>query len=183
MQIKTTMTYHYIPIRIATIHTDTQTWQMDITSQEGDSEENDETPITQVSHTAGGLFTIRATREAQSDTTMHLLEWLQNTHTHMHACSVAQSCLFLCDPMDCGLPGSSAHGILQARILEWVIMPSSGNFPDPGNEPASLMSSTLAGRFLTTGTIWESPHIYTYRHKHNNLQYQWGFEQLTPVCH
>ena len=33
MQIKTTMTYHYIPIRIATIHTDTQTWQMDIISQ------------------------------------------------------------------------------------------------------------------------------------------------------
>ena len=88
----------------------------------------------------------------------------------MHACSVAQSCLFLCDPMDCGLPGSSAHGILQERILEWVFMHSSGNFRDQGNEPASLMS-TLAGRFLTTGAIWESPHIYTYRYKHDNLQY------------
>ena len=33
---------------------------------------------------------------------------------------VAQSCLTLCDPMDCSLPGSSVHGILQARILEWV---------------------------------------------------------------
>ena len=32
---------------------------------------------------------------------------------------VAQSCLTLCDPMDCSLPGSSVHGILQARILEW----------------------------------------------------------------
>ena len=32
----------------------------------------------------------------------------------------AQSCLTLCDPMDCSLPGSSLHGILQARILEWV---------------------------------------------------------------
>ena len=31
---------------------------------------------------------------------------------------VAQSCLILCDPVDCSLPGSSAHGILQARILE-----------------------------------------------------------------
>ena len=31
-----------------------------------------------------------------------------------------QSCLTLCDPMDCSLPGSSVHGILQARILEWV---------------------------------------------------------------
>ena len=33
---------------------------------------------------------------------------------------VAQSCLTLCDPMDCSLPGSSVHGILQARVLEWV---------------------------------------------------------------
>ena len=31
-----------------------------------------------------------------------------------------QSCLTLCDPMDCNLPGSSVHGILQARILEWL---------------------------------------------------------------
>ena len=34
--------------------------------------------------------------------------------------SAAQSCPALCDPMDCSLPGSSVHGILQARILEWV---------------------------------------------------------------
>ena len=32
---------------------------------------------------------------------------------------VAQSCLISCDPMDCGLPGSSVHGIFQARVLEW----------------------------------------------------------------
>ena len=35
-------------------------------------------------------------------------------------CSVAQLCLTLCDPMDCSPPGSSVHGIFQARILEWV---------------------------------------------------------------
>ena len=33
---------------------------------------------------------------------------------------VAQSCLTLCDPMDCGPQGSSVHGILQARVLEWI---------------------------------------------------------------
>ena len=38
---------------------------------------------------------------------------------------VAQSCLILCDFMDCSPPGSSVHGILQARILEWVAMPFS----------------------------------------------------------
>ena len=35
---------------------------------------------------------------------------------------VAQSCLTLCDPMDCSLPGSSVHGIFQARVLEWVVI-------------------------------------------------------------
>ena len=42
----------------------------------------------------------------------------------MHAKS-PQSCLTLCIPMDCSLPGSSVHGILQARILEWVAIPFS----------------------------------------------------------
>ena len=38
-------------------------------------------------------------------------------------CQSFQSCLTLCDPMDCSLPGSSVHGILQASILEWVALP------------------------------------------------------------
>ena len=37
--------------------------------------------------------------------------------------SVTQSCLNLCNPMECSLPDSSVHGILQARILEWVALP------------------------------------------------------------
>ena len=40
-------------------------------------------------------------------------------------CSVTQSCLTLCNPMDCSPPGSSVHGILQARTLEWVVVSSS----------------------------------------------------------
>ena len=39
---------------------------------------------------------------------------------HKWVSEVAQSCLTLCKPMDCSLPGSSLHGILQARVLEWV---------------------------------------------------------------
>ena len=47
---------------------------------------------------------------------------------------VAQSCLTLCNPMDCSLPGSSLHGILQARILEWVaIFLLQGIFPTQGS--------------------------------------------------
>ena len=40
-------------------------------------------------------------------------------------CSVTKSCLTLCDPVDCGPPGSSVHGISQARIQEWVAISSS----------------------------------------------------------
>ena len=47
---------------------------------------------------------------------------------------VAQSCLTLCDPMDYSLPGSSVHGIFQARVLEWVAISFSRDHPDPGNE-------------------------------------------------
>ena len=47
-------------------------------------------------------------------------------------CSV---CPTLCNPMDCSPPGSSVHGILQARILEWVAV--LGALPDPGIEPMS----------------------------------------------
>ena len=36
---------------------------------------------------------------------------------------IAQSYLTLSDPMDCSLPGSSLHGIFQARVLEWVVIP------------------------------------------------------------
>ena len=42
-----------------------------------------------------------------------------------------QSCLTLCDPMDCSLPGSSVHGMLQAKTLEWVAMPSSRGSSQP----------------------------------------------------
>ena len=46
---------------------------------------------------------------------------------------VTQSCLTLCDPMDCSLPGSYVHGILQTRILEWVAIPFFGGiFPIQG---------------------------------------------------
>ena len=53
--------------------------------------------------------------------------------------------------------GSSVHGILQARILEWVAMASPGDLPNPGMEPASLMSPALAGRFFTIRATWEAP--------------------------
>ena len=50
---------------------------------------------------------------------------------------VTQACPTLFDPVDCSLPGSSVHGILQARILEWIAFPSPEDLPAPGIEPGS----------------------------------------------
>ena len=52
---------------------------------------------------------------------------------------VVQSCLTLCDPMDCSLPGFSVHGIFQARVLEWVVIFfSRGSSPTQGLNPGHL---------------------------------------------
>ena len=48
----------------------------------------------------------------------------------LKVCLVSQSCPALCDPMDCSPPGSSVHGVFQARILEWVAISSSGDLPN-----------------------------------------------------
>ena len=50
---------------------------------------------------------------------------------------VAQSCPTPCDPIDCSLPGSSVHGIFQARVLEWVPISFSRGSSNPGIEPRS----------------------------------------------
>ena len=50
---------------------------------------------------------------------------------------IAQLCLTLCNPMDCSLPGFSVHGILQARILEWVVILFSRGCSNPGIRPRS----------------------------------------------
>ena len=57
---------------------------------------------------------------------------------------VAQSCMALCDPMDCSPPGSSVHRILQARILELVAVPFSKGSSQPRNQ---TQVSCIAGVF------------------------------------
>ena len=49
-------------------------------------------------------------------------------------CSLARLCPDLCDPMDCSPPGSSVHGILQATILEWVVISSFKGFSQPRDQ-------------------------------------------------
>ena len=70
--------------------------------------------------------------------------------THVY-CVFAQSLsrVRLCDLGDCSTSDSSVHGISQARILGWVAISFSGDHPNPGIKPMSLVSSALAGGFFT----------------------------------
>ena len=69
--------------------------------------------------------------------------------------------------MEFSPPGSSVHGILQARILEWVAIPFSKDIPDPGIEP---VSPALAGRLLTT----ELPGKSILKTKQNKTKHWFG---------
>ena len=73
------------------------------------------------------------------------------------ASACAQSCLTLCDPMDCSPPGSSVHGIFQARIWDGLPFPPPGDLPNSGIKPTSLVSPALAGGVLTTGATGPVP--------------------------
>ena len=66
-----------------------------------------------------------------------------------------QSCQTLCDPMDCSPPGSSVPGILQARILEWVAMPSSRGSSQPRDWTHVSCISSIGRGFFTTCATWE----------------------------
>ena len=69
--------------------------------------------------------------KCKMDGQQYPLDSTENLQSPMHVL-VAQSSPTRCDPMDCSPPGPSVHGILQARILEWVAMPPPGDLPDPG---------------------------------------------------
>ena len=89
----------------------------------------------------------------------------------------AQSCQTLCNPMDCSPPGSSVHGIFQARILEWVASSYSRDLPDSGMEHPSPVSPALAGGFFTTVT----PKNQDKNKNKNNPEQIGGFRRVKRV--
>ena len=72
---------------------------------------------------------------------MPSLRSLSRHHIMCMCVKLLQFCWTPCGPMDCNLPGFSVCGILQAKMLEWVAMPSSGDRPDPGIELTSPVAS------------------------------------------
>ena len=76
---------------------------------------------------------------------------------------VAQSCPTLCNPMDCSPPGSSDHGILQARILEWVAIPFSRESSQPRNWTRVLC---IVGWFFSVWATREAQLSWNQASKH-----------------
>ena len=79
-------------------------------------------------------------------------EWIRNQWTS----ELAQSCPTLCDPMDCSLPGSSIHGIFQARVLEWVAISFSRGSSWPRDQTQVYR---IAGRCLT---VWAAREVFSF---------------------
>ena len=75
---------------------------------------------------------------------------------------VTQSCLTLCDPMDCSLSGSSIHGIFQARVLEWIAISFSRGSSRPRNR---TRVSRIAGRCFT---VWATREAKTTAQLHSS---------------
>ena len=82
-----------------------------------------------------------------------------------------QLCLTLCDLTDCSPPGSSVHGILQARILGWVAVFFSRGSSQPRDRTCVSESAALEGKFFTTSATWEAHGVaksWTWQHKHTH---------------
>ncbi|CAN0429404.1 unnamed protein product [Rangifer tarandus platyrhynchus] len=91
---------------------------------------------------------------------------------------VARSCLTLSDPMDCSPPGSSVHGIFQARVLEWGAIAFSGPCGSAGKE-----SACSAGDLGLIPGLGRSPgegkgYPLQYSGLENPMDYPWGRKEL-----
>ena len=86
-----------------------------------------------------------------------LIVWMP-WHVKLYA-KLLQSYPTLCDPLDCNPPGSSVHGILQARILEWVVMPSSRGPSQPRDWTHVSYVFCIGRQILYHCTTWDAAQI------------------------
>ena len=110
------------------------------------------------------------------------IAWMWWSFHDLHECAmclVDQSCLALWDPMDYSSPGPFAHGIFQARILDWVAISSSRGSSQPRDWN---FVSCIAGGFFTCWAIRETWYTHISRHQVAHLKYiQLLFVSYTSV--
>ena len=106
-----------------------------------------------------GMWEKETERKRERQTDRQSLHYIK----HFSICWLSHTCACW-EPMDHSLPGSSVHGILQARILDWLPCPPPRDLLDPGIKPGSLTSPAFAG-FFTASSTWEAHLIHsTQRH-------------------
>ena len=119
----------------------------------------------------GGIYKVLSTfvslhlcvrRSCQKNNKCFIQSWgvtVWRIHSsHVRACSVAKSCLTLCDPMVCSTPGSSDRGILQAKILEWVTISFSRRSSWPRDRTCI---SCISKWTLYHWATWEAEIMYS----------------------
>ena len=92
---------------------------------------------------------------------------------YMCVCLVDWSYLTLCNPMGCSLPGSSVHGFLQARLLEWVAIPFSTGSAPPRDQ---TQISCIAGGFFT---VWSTREAHTILYTYTIILYIFKWSMIT----
>ena len=119
---------------------------------------------------------------------------LSLTHSfsiYIYMCMCAkslQSYPTLSDPMDCSPPGSSIHGILQARILEWIDISSSRGSSRPSDRTQVSCISCIAGGFFSAGLpgspsfTYTHTHMHPYKYKHTGLSGCASGEEYACKC-
>ena len=119
-------------------------------------------PVTNMAHHNGTLVTVdelhwhMVTQNPKSMVYLRVNSWcctfygLGQMYKDTRAMLCFAWCPTLCDPMDCCQPGSSVLGILQARILEWVAVPTSMGSSQPSDWTHVSCISCIAGGFFTT---------------------------------
>ena len=123
MQIKTTMRYHLIPLRMAIIKKFTNYMLARVCRERGTLLW--ECKLKQPLWRTVWRFLKKLKTELPYDSSIPLLGMYPESESE-----VAQSCLTLRDPMDCSPPGSSVHKIFQARVLEWGAIAFAGMYPE-----------------------------------------------------
>ena len=103
----------------------------------------------------------------------------------VHVCSVAQLCLSLCHPVDGSPPGSSVHGILRARKLEWVAIFFSRESSRPTDPTCISCVSWIGGVFFTTepyGKSHSQGYQSTFRNKRISFTCVWSDYLSSLLC-
>ena len=120
------------------------------------------------------------------------LDPFKQQHLWVSCAESLQQCPTLCNPMNCGTPGPSVHGILQARILEWIIIPFSRGSSRPRNRTLvshflRLLHCRQSYRYLCPKLTWTSflfptPSAYLFPPIWNLHCFHSVFQIIAPSC-